>query len=300
MKLMRLISMILCVIAMVSFGFVQYRSHIMMDNVPPEIHMEEGKISVSVSAPEEAFLEGITAEDNRDGDVSESLLVESMSNFIETGTRKVTIIASDHSGNVAKVEREVTYTDYKRPKFKLEAPLRFRSGGTPDLLENLTAKDSLDGDLTSQIKIASDSTIYIDEPDDYPMVFLVSNSAGDTVKLPVTVTVYDQSQESAKPTIELSKYIAYTKVGQKIDPWKFVERITYRSEEYERKGDVLKTTSKSDHQPRYTISESEVQIESNVKYKKAGTYEVLYRFAAAEDPEEEDYGSVRLIVVVTE
>lgn len=294
-----MISALLFVVAVLSFGFVQYRNRIATDIVPPVIEMAEDVVQVSVNATEEEMLAGITATDNRDGDVTANLLVESKSNFLETSHRMISILASDASGNVTKVNREIVYTDYQRPRFKLESPLRFQSGSQINILEDLSAKDSLDGDLTDRIKISSDNYILVDEPGDYPMEFYVSNSAGDTIRMPVTVTIYDQAEENGRPSIELNQYIVYTKVGKKLNPWDYVQRITYRNQEYERsKKGTLRTTSKSEHQDRYTISSDEVEMKSSVNYKKPGTYEILYRFAAVEDPEEEDYGSVRLVVVV--
>ena len=42
----------------------------------------------------------MTAEDERDGDVTDSLVVQEISGFNEDGTRTVTFAAVDRSGNV--------------------------------------------------------------------------------------------------------------------------------------------------------------------------------------------------------
>lgn len=298
MRRTRIFSVIVFLVAVVSFGFFQYRNYVLTDNQSPKIKIETGSIEVSVNASEEELLAGITATDDRDGDVTDSLLIESIGNFIEPNCRRVTIAASDSSGNVAKASREIVYTDYEEPQFALEGALRFPVGVT-NVLTNLTASDALDGDLTAKIKVSTEYAIAADVAGDYPMEFSVTNSAGDVVKLPVTVTVYDQAEENRRPQIELTQYIVYTKVGHQVKPWKYVSKITTGGKEYERDGDLLRDMNAAENQARYSIRSSEVDVDSNADYSKPGTYEITYRFGE-EDAEAEEIGSVRLIVVVTE
>ncbi|MFR9100454.1 MAG: hypothetical protein ACLVI9_12740 [Anaerostipes hadrus] len=58
-----------------------------------------------------------------------------------------------------------------------------------ELLKNLTVKDKIDGDLSNQIKILTNSVV-----DLYTRISVklqVSNSAGDTVSFQATIQVYD-------------------------------------------------------------------------------------------------------------
>ena len=53
------------------------------DGKGPEISMDNSEISVSIHADEAELLSGVTAYDAKDGDVTDSLAVEHISNFIE-------------------------------------------------------------------------------------------------------------------------------------------------------------------------------------------------------------------------
>lgn len=299
MKKIRILSIIIFVIAAASFGVYKRQEQVNVDRKGPEIIMDNKKIKVSCSDGQEKLLSGIRALDNRDGDVSDSLLVESMSNFIKKGRRKITIAAFDSSNNVTKVTRTLVYSDYHSPKFALEEPLRFQTK-TQDILGTLSAEDVLDGDLTGNIKISSEYSVKADEPGIYPMVFSVSNSAGDVVKLLANIEINDPAKENRNPQFELSQYLVYTAPGIVLNPWDYVQKITADGIEFERGEDgILYDPKPRDNQKRVAITPEEVVIEDNVDYNTPGNYEIIYHFTASEDQDEKE-GRIRLIVVVSE
>lgn len=53
------------------------------DSQGPVIHMDRDSIKISVRDDASAILNGVAASDSKDGDVSDTLVVESLSNFIE-------------------------------------------------------------------------------------------------------------------------------------------------------------------------------------------------------------------------
>ena len=57
--------------------------HNRLDTQGPVITIEDGLLEVSVEAPEEVLLTGIHATDDRDGDVTASILVESIYGITE-------------------------------------------------------------------------------------------------------------------------------------------------------------------------------------------------------------------------
>lgn len=253
--------------------------------------MDSNSIEISVTDDEEAILQGVSAADSNDGDVSDTLIVETMGQFLSPGRRNVTIAAVDKSGNVAKETRQVTYTDYTPPKFELEEPLRFPIN-TTNILEFVTATDCLDGDLTRQIKISNSTYVDSTVADDYETILTVTNSAGDTTKLPCTVTIYDNSTESGCPQFELSKYLIYVPAGTKVNPWNYVSAISMRGIHYER----LEEDDGNLYSPDRTswIAPSEVSIKGDVDLNTPGTYEYKYKITDTNNRT----GRVRLIVVV--
>lgn len=298
MKKLRILSIIVFLIAAVSFGLYKSDQLARKDHKGPEISMDSEEISVSCSATPQELLAGVHAMDNRDGDVSSSLMVETMSNFIEKGRRTMTLAAFDSANNVTKATRTVVYTDYHSPQFALTEPLRF-SVNTQNILGTLSASDMIDGDLTGNIKISSEYTVTEDEPGIYPMVFTVSNSAGDVSRLQVNIEIYDPADESRNPRFELSDYLVYTQPGQKLDPWEYVQTITVNGTEYKRDGSVLRDPRPRENQELVSISKGEVKIEDDVDYDTPGTYEIIYRYTNPDDTDEKE-GHIRLIVVVSE
>ena len=55
------------------------------DNSQPVITMESESLTVSVKDGDSALLEGVTAEDAGDGDLTDKIFIESRRNFIEKG-----------------------------------------------------------------------------------------------------------------------------------------------------------------------------------------------------------------------
>lgn len=290
----RILSIIIFVIAVGVFAGLKLYNFINGDYAGPQISMDEESITVSCEADEKELLKGIQAKDAKDGDVTDSLVVETASNFIEEGRRKITVAAFDSDNHITKASREVIYNDYRSPRFRLEEPLKFPLN-TEDIMEGISVTDVLDGDITGNIKISSEYTLDSSEAGDYPMEFTVSNSVGDVVKLPVTVQIYDPAEEAGCPEIELSDYLVYTKKGKKLNLWDYVEKITLNGREYERGEDnILRDSAAAEGAENNTISEEDVDIKDVVDYNTAGVYEVTYEITT----ENGKTGSIRLIVVV--
>ncbi len=263
------------------------------DSDAPKITMEDEKIKVKVSDENKTLLEGITAEDAQDGDVTDSLLVEKMSPFIEKETRTITVAAFDNDNHVSKATRTIVYTDYESPQFHLNEPLQFPVG-TSLFLQNISVSDCLDGDLTDKIKILSDETVDNDQAGEYSIKFSVTNSAGDTVTIPATLELYSASEKYRQPKIILSEYLVNIKQGDKIDLWEFVKEIQTSDGDYKRtKKNVLKN-----EETEKVIKEKNVEIEGEVDCDTPGVYEITFTYIHKKDSE--NAGHVRLIVVVNE
>ncbi|MGN0299325.1 MAG: hypothetical protein ACI4C1_09125 [Lachnospiraceae bacterium] len=294
MRRIRIFSIVLFIIACIAFKIYHYTDQKSRDQQGPVIQMDQDSITVSVKAEESDLLAGISALDDKDGDVTDSLLIESLSNFLEEGVRRMTVAAFDSEGHITKSTREIVYEDYQSPRFALSKPLKFVLG-TEDIIANLTAEDVLDGDITNKIKVSGEYTLSSVQTGDYPMEFIVTNSAGDVVKLPATVTLYVSSEENGLPQIELSDYLIYLSRGEQIQPWDYVQKITANSVEYKREEDgILYEHSEREDEGSARITQEDVSIQNEVVYDTPGTYEITYQFT----DQRERVGTVRLIVVV--
>ncbi len=289
MKRIRILSIIVFVISLGLFGFFRIKHSRVDDNIPPRISMDSGSIEVSVNDDDEAILAGVTAADSNDGDVSDTLIVESMGQFLSTGRRNVTIAAFDSNSNIAKETREVIYTDYTSPRFSLEEPLIFPLN-SDSILDYITASDVLDGDITNQIKISQSTFVDTSTADDYETSFTVTNSAGDTVKLPVTITIYDRSVSGNAPDINLSEYLIYVAAGTKVTPWNYVTSVTMQGTQYEKAEDG----NLYNFDMSQILTKSDFSIKGEVDTNTPGTYEYTYKLTDSSNRT----GTVRLIVVV--
>ena len=79
-------------------------------------------LEVSVDAGEEELLQGISAWDNRDGDLTSEIMVDHISTLVSDNTAKITYVVFDRSDNASKLTRTIAYTDYETPKFSLTQP----------------------------------------------------------------------------------------------------------------------------------------------------------------------------------
>ena len=269
MKKLKLVSFVIFCISLAAsliFWFTQVRKG---DRIGPVITMDQQELTVGLNATDEDFLQ----------------VVESVSNFLGGGRRLVVYAAVDRHNNVSRANRIVQYEGYTSPKFYLKEPLCFESGGASkneELLKNLTVKDKIDGDLSNQIKILTNSVVDLYTPGEYPVKLQVSNSAGDTVSFQATIQVYDATDRSEIPFIHLKKYLVYTKKGDKLDAASYISKVCMG-------GDY-------DSDVPGDINKSKVKIKDEVDYDTPGSYEITYSVKSGKSRT----GTVRLIVIVTE
>lgn len=281
MKVLRNILISLFVVTAILFGLFQFNIFRNRDNEPPVIKAETDEIMLSTGASKEEYLQGISAYDDKDGDVTSSLVVVSKTHFITGTTVKVNYAAFDSHNNVAVYSRRVTFTDYQKPRFSISAPLRFVSRNNPDYLGNITASDLIDGDISSQIKmIVQDSTYSNVDTRTIPMVIQVTNSVGDTAEIYVTADIETQYNFN-RPAPALSTYLVYVRPGEGLDYWSYLTGI-------------LKSGKYSPFEETVYTSDMILIDNSNVDLNAEGTYKAVYML----QKDGEIIGSTDLYVVV--
>lgn len=227
-----------------------------IDREPPQITMEQDELSLSVGDPKERLLEGVRAQDAQDGDVTDSIVVESVRGLVSDKRFTVTYAAFDAAGNVSKAQRTAFYKDYTAPRFALSAPLIFREGTSLDVFAPLEAEDVFDGSLKDRIKgtLVSGET-QIAQAGEYTVEFRVTNSLGDTAYLTAPVEVLPTGDGGAELT--LSSYLTYLKKNAAFVPEYYVTGLSAGAQ-------II------------SLDEASVQITSNVDMTRAGTYWVDY------------------------
>ncbi len=243
------------------FALGYYRTRMLRDHNGPRIAMEEESILVSVEDGEDVLLRGVRAMDDKDGDVTASLVLQDLTNFVEQGRRQMTVAAFDSDNNVAKATREVVYSDYVPPHFSLDRPLSFPIGTQEaELVRPVHVQDCLDGDLSGEVCVElEDPDAWIDTSieGDSRLVYTVVNSAGDVVELPLTIQIYNRTEYNRGTTLELSDYLVYVPRYAPFDPRYYILGM-------QRYGESI------------PLALGQVQISNPVDTAVPGVYEVLY------------------------
>lgn len=255
------------------FGVYVVKSKMVEDHVPPVIKCEEDTFSVSVNADPSELLTGVTAKDNRDGDITKSVRISTMSHFKGEGKRTITYAVFDKANNAATLERTLTYTDYHAPRVYLSEPLRCTVNELKKInfADNMKAEDCLDGDITNQIHTTWSDGLYSYSAGTHQMTVQVSNGAGDTCLLPLEVVVTDtDSKEGSKYYPVLKEYILYTSVGKELNLSDYVLGIKQGATEY-----LFADTTQG-----LSVKASDVNIKSQVNYSAPGVYPVDYTYTS--------------------
>ena len=276
MKYLKYIIITLFCISVIAYTWNWYSNKNKMDASVPEIQMGSEQIDASVKNQEKDLLKDVVAKDDKDGDITDKIVIESISKFIDKEKHicNVTYAVSNSNNKVVKKTRKVRFTDYRSPRFILKQPLCFETGSDASVKEIIGAEDVFDGDISNKVKILS-KPISTNISGDNTITAQVTNSMGDTVTLKAVVII--KQENNLSPTISLSKNIEYMKKGDKFDPYKYVKSV-------------------KDNEGK-SISASKVKVKSSsVKTNKAGCYLVEYRVTDSENNE----GAAYLTVMVEE
>lgn len=229
------------------------------DKQSPIITAESDEIRVSVKDDVEKLLEGLSASDNRDGDLTNEIMVGNRSKFSSPGVLDMTYLVFDSSNNVGQYTRKVEYTDYDSPRFNLSGPLTFGIDENISILNRLKLIDSIDGDISDKIKIVS-SDIDITKAGLYKVGVEGTNAYGDTVMAEMPVNVVEKRTFASQ--LLLKKYLVYLEKNEAFNPEKYLDK-------------VVLADGREIHD-MHTVS-----IDNQVNTTKPGCYNVLYSYPDA-------------------
>lgn len=247
MRALRIIVLAVLVLALCLFGYTLIANRMDDDSNKPVISSTLDYITVSRNYTDKDLLEGLIAHDEKDGDITSSLTVQSVSKFIEKGTVEVTYAVANSKNEVTFLKRNAVFSDYKSPRFEIISPLSIPENNNRSIFNLIKAEDEIDGNISSKMRIIS-SDIDAKKEGFYTVEIGVENSVGDFVVLPFIVEV-NHPRDNA-PVVKLSKYIVYTNVGEKIDPYYFIERIydPEKEEFFDRSDVVIETEGTTDEE----------------------------------------------------
>lgn len=184
------------------------------DKTIPVITMDNDYIEISVEAENDKLLEGVTAFDEKDGDITSQVIVESISRFIEDGVCKVTYAVCDADNHVATATRRVIFKDYSSPRFTLNKSLCYSTYEAVDVKNAVDVIDCFDHSLKDSVLITS-TDYSVASAGVFSIDLAVTNSKGDEAKLTLPLIVEDRSLSA--PIIELKDYLVYVNKGEKVN-----------------------------------------------------------------------------------
>lgn len=252
-------------------GYVIYEKAIASPQAPV-ISFEEELLKVTTDASDKDLLKGVTATDPEDGDVSDSVLIESISNIFSENCVKVTYVAFDSKNHMGRGQRTVQYTDYEPPTFSLSHAMVFRLSSTLDILNYIGAEDVFDGDISHKVIYSfANATTGFTIQGEHDVELRVTNSKGGSSHLNLTVELTDREPNSAD--IQLKDYLIYLPVGAEFKPADYFKS-------YVSNGNIV-------------TDMSGISVSSDVDTEKPGTYTVTYSNGSGDSR-----SRTRLIVVV--
>lgn len=253
------------------------------DREPPEICIETTEIAISVQDAESSLLQGVTAWDDHDGDVTATLVVESLYGITEDSRATVTYAAFDKAGNVTKAERTVYLIDYESPHFTLSRALVFEFGSVSGVMDSVGVEDILDGDIRQHVKatmLTRGSTVTAEGT--HEVQFRVTNSLGDTAEMIIPVEVYPIGSYDAELT--LSEYLVYIPQGTVLNPESYLLSLATRRE-------ILDLSGVYPEGVR-------VMTNNSVDTGTPGVYDVTFTVSYTDGSGEDYTGYSRLMVIV--
>ncbi len=270
MRYVRIAVCVLFAISVVFFGYVKYTEQAKNDNTLPTISGPAEPLEISCDYTEEDLLQGLSAYDEKDGDLTNEIMVNNLIPSLEKGKCKADYVVFDSSNHPATFSRDIIFTDYSSPKIYLSKPLVFQKSSNENIFGYIGAVDVIDGDISSLLRMNTNTNML--ETGDYVINVEMNNSMGDFSKLEIPVHIVDNVD--SRLNIKLTESIVYIKSNDDFKPEEYVESVI----------NVDGTTYETDI----------VKIESNVNTTKPGVYEVIYTAEQSETIK----GYTALVVVV--
>ena len=134
-------------------------------------------------------LEGVSAFDNNDGDLTSDIKVVGDVNVNKAGAYVITYSVSDHAENTVILKRKVTVVDNIKPVLSGIFDIEINYGEKFNPLAGITAFDNNDGDLTKSIRVVG--KVDTQTPGSYILTYSVSDKAGNTTTIKRVITVKD-------------------------------------------------------------------------------------------------------------
>ncbi len=255
MRYLQIITVIVLLFSLLFAGWANSRYYSSLNTDYPTITSDVELLEIRVGDSDEMLFDGLTATDATDGDLTEQIMIASVSHFLEPGTVSIKYVVFDSHNNSATLTRKVHYVDYTPPVFSLKKAPVYTVGSAFDLIDYVKVDDCIDGDISSNIRVIS-NTVNSFSTGTFPIVLEVSNSCGDTAQITIRVTYLEKEMTA---NVNLRQHIVYVEQGAEFDPKQYLASVT-------------------DRQTSVNLSLLGVQVQGSLNTNKPGCYQLVYRY----------------------
>ena len=258
MKYIKIGLLLLLILTIGMFAYLKMKQSKVTKSSPPVIEDSIKVLHVNSDFTYNDLLEGLTATDDVDGDLTDQIMIGEFSSLGEDNSASYNCVVFDSDGQSSEFNRKMVIDDYAQPRIYLNSPLLFYQIDNQSSIprEQFFALDKIDGDITERLKFSGDTTDFT-HLGDYSLTASVDNNFGDSVSYTFPVHVRDK----ASPLyITLTQYVVYCSRNATFDPMRYVK---------ESSNDLVTV------QTPYDLS-----VRSNVDTSKPGVYEVEYTLSS--------------------
>ena len=239
------------------------------DNAIPVISFDKDVVTINVNADDSVLLDGVYANDDEDGDISDMVFVYNISPFDENKQRTVTYAVFDSHDQMSTATRKIAYKNYTAPRFYSNEPLFNLSMKNSSDNSYMKAKSCVDGDISNKVSVSK-----VEDNNRIIYKYNVTDSTGTSSSLEISDEISFKSLYT-NIDIELSDYIVYVKKGSTLNYKKYIKSVNT-------------SLGKQNELIPY------IQIETNFNGNVKGQYEVKYTLNRSNG----DYGLSKMIVIV--
>lgn len=157
------------------------------------------------------YLLGISATDDRDGDLTDELIVDDSNvNLSKEGVYIVMFNVTDVSGNTAKKKMKITVKKDIAPVISGTKDKTIFLNESVDFLSGVSATDDRDGNITDKL-IVDKSKVNTSKAGKYPVTYKITDSSGNKTELTVSLTIKVKNTPSTTNAKTSDKTITSTK-----------------------------------------------------------------------------------------
>jgi peptidoglycan/xylan/chitin deacetylase (PgdA/CDA1 family) len=210
------------------------------DKVAPEIKTDIQ--SIQMEFDEEIKPEDInfpfTAKDNYDGNLTDKVTKTVKDNIC-------TLSVSDSSGNTAKLDITISFSDGENPVILLNGPSTvYVAAGSKYSESGYSAKDNMDGDITSKVKVTG--KVDTSKSGTYYKEYAVTDEAGNYTKIKRKIIVYGANSAEDYEDVTKGEKVVYLTFDD--GPGAYTARLLSCLEKYDVKATFFVTNQFSRYQ----------------------------------------------------